>query len=245
MSSFLQRTEALIGAQGIAKLSRAHVAVFGLGGVGGYVTEALARSGIGALDLIDHDTFSLSNLNRQILATHATIGRQKTDVAKERIEQINPACKVTTFPVFFLPETADSFRFEQYDCVIDAIDTVSAKIELAVRCKRAGTPLISSMGTGNKMDPSRLQLCDISKTHTDPLARVMRTELRKRGITHLLVVFSDEPPMTPHFENEETEADPATEPNVKKSVPGSTAFVPSAAGLLLASAAVRGILNGF
>ena len=216
------------------RLAKARVAVFGIGGVGGYAVEALARSGIGALDLIDHDTVSLSNINRQIIATHDTLGRLKVDVAKERILSINPDCCVRTFPVFFLPDTVDAFDFSQYDYVVDAIDTVTAKLLLAEKTYAVGTPLISAMGTGNKLDPTAFEVTDINKTTFCPLARIMRKELKKRGIPHLKVVYSQEPAMTPGIDSEEP-----VELAGRKPVPGSTAFVPAVAGLILAGEVIK------
>lgn len=227
------RTQMLLGSDGMARLSQARVAVFGIGGVGGYAVETLARSGIGALDLIDHDTVSVSNLNRQIIATRRTIGMRKVDAARERIGDINPDCVVRTYPVFYLPENATQFDFTQYDYIVDAVDTVTAKLMLVQEAKRAGTPIISSMGTGNKLDPSALTITDISKTSFCPLARIMRRELRKRGITELTVVYSTEEALTPHGAEEEAAQ------LGKRQIPGSTAFVPAAAGLLAASHVVR------
>ena len=227
------RTELLYGSDGIQKLQNSRVAVFGIGGVGGYTAEALARSGIGALDLIDADTVSLTNLNRQIIALHTTIGQSKVNVMRDRIAAINPACRVTVFELFFGAETADRFCFGDYDYVVDAVDTVSAKLLLAECCTAAGVPLIASMGAGNKKDPSRLTIADIAKTSYDPLAKVMRRELKKRGIRHLTVVYSTEQPAKPAAESTETA------PVGKRTVPGSNAFVPPAAGLLIASKVVN------
>ena len=234
MQEQFSRTALLLGNDGVERLAKARVAVFGIGGVGGYAVEALARSGIGALDLIDHDTVSLSNINRQIIATHDTLGRLKVDVAKERILSINPDCCVRTFPVFFLPDTVDAFDFSQYDYVVDAIDTVTAKLLLAEKTYAVGTPLISAMGTGNKLDPTAFEVTDISKTTFCPLARIMRKELKKRGIPHLKVVYSQEPAMTPGIDSEEP-----VELAGRKPVPGSTAFVPAVAGLILAGEVIK------
>ncbi len=234
MQEQFSRTALLLGDSGIARLNNARVAVFGIGGVGGYAVEALARSGIGALDLIDHDTVSLSNINRQIIATHDTVGRRKVDVAKERILSINPDCCVRTFPVFFLPDTVDTFDFSQYDYVVDAIDTVTAKLLLAEKTYAAGVPLISAMGTGNKLDPTAFEVTDINKTTFCPLARIMRKELKKRGIPHLKVVYSQEPALTPGVDSDEP-----MELAGRKPVPGSTAFVPAVAGLILAGAVIK------
>ena len=230
----LSRTEMLFGPDAVGKLAAARVAVFGVGGVGGYVVEALARSGVGALDIIDSDRIAPSNLNRQIIALHSTVGRYKVDVARERILDINPDATVRTFKTFFTPETAGEFDFSAYDCVVDAIDTVTGKIELAVRCRDAGTPLISSMGTGNKTDPSALRAGDISKTSVCPLARVMRRELRKRGITHLRVVWSVEEPRKPFDTEHADEPSPG-----RRQTPGSCSFVPPAAGLIIAGEVVK------
>lgn len=220
------RTERLLGAAAMEKLAGCKVAVFGIGGVGGHAAEALVRSGIGALDIIDGDTVALSNINRQIIAFHSTVGRLKVDAAEERFLDINPELKLRKFAFRFSEETAGEFDFSEYDHVIDAIDDVRAKVLLAVMCRDAGTPLISSMGAGNKLDPTRFQVSDIYKTSVCPLARVMRTELRKRGIERLKVVFSTESPVSPTREGERV-------------VPASCAFVPSAAGLIIASEVVR------
>ena len=227
------RTEMLLGSEALTRLQSARVAVFGLGGVGGYVVEALARSGVGSLDLIDSDTVSVSNLNRQILATHSTVGMLKVDAARNRVLDINPACNVKTWPVFYTPDTADAFDFTQYDYIVDAIDTVTGKLALVERAKAAGTPIICCMGTGNKLDASAFQVADISKTAMCPLARVMRRELAKRGIRHLKVVYSQEEALTPTGWEEEAAA------LGKRQIPGSVAFVPGAAGLLLAGEVVR------
>ena len=238
MSEQFLRTEMLLGSDAIQKLQNARVAVFGLGGVGGYVVEALARSGVGSLDLIDSDRVSVSNLNRQILATHSTVGMLKVDAARNRVLDINPECQVKTWPVFYTPDTADTFDFTQYDYIVDAIDTVTGKLALVERAKAAGTPIICCMGTGNKLDASAFQVADISKTAMCPLARVMRKELSKRGIRHLKVVYSQEEALTPTGWEEEAAA------LGKRQIPGSVAFVPGAAGLLLAGEVVRD-LTGF
>ena len=228
------RTELLLGKDGMERLKNARVAVFGIGGVGGHVVEALARSGIGAIDLVDHDRVSLSNINRQIIATHNTLGQLKVDAAKERILSINPECQVRTHPVFFLPDTAEEFDFSQYSYVVDAIDTVTGKLLLAEKAYAAGTPLISSMGTGNKLDPTAFEVTDINKTTFCPLARIMRKELKKRGIPHLKVVYSQEPAITPG-----TDSGEPLEMSGRKPVPGSTAFVPAVAGLILAGEVIK------
>ncbi len=214
----------------MARLASSRVAVFGVGGVGGYVCEALVRSGVGAFDLTDMDTVSMTNLNRQIIATLDTVGRPKTEVMKARMLSINPEADIRIHNCFFLPETADSFHFEDYDYVVDAVDTVTAKIELVMRARAAGVPIISSMGAGNKLDPTLFRVADIYKTRVCPLARVMRHELKKRGVDHLKVVYSEEEPLKPLPSGEETN---------RRSTPGSTAFVPSAAGLIIASEVVK------
>ena len=236
MINEFSRTELLLGADGMEKLKKARVAVFGIGGVGSYVVEALARSGVGALDLIDKDAVSLTNINRQIIALHSTVGQPKTKVAAARVRDINPACVVRTYQTFFTPDTADEFDFSQYDYIVDAIDTVTGKLALVTRAQAAGTPVISSMGTGNKLDPTAFEVADISKTTICPLARIMRKELRKRGVNHLKVVYSKEEAITPAGECEEP--DPG-----RRSVPGSAAFVPSVAGLILAGEVIKDIVN--
>ncbi len=230
MNPQFSRSTLLLGEQAITTLSTKHIAIFGLGGVGGYVAEALARSGIGRFDLIDHDKIALSNLNRQIIATHKTIGRDKAEVMKERMLDINPDAQITIHSCFFLPENADTFSFDTYDYVIDAVDTVTAKIELVLRAQAAGTPIISSMGTGNKLNPAMLEVTDIYKTSVCPLARVMRRELRKRGVRELKVVYSREEPLKPIR-------------ICDNRTPGSTAFVPPAAGLLIALEVVKDLVN--
>lgn len=212
------------------RFAASRVAVFGIGGVGGYVVEALARSGIGALDLVDNDTVALSNLNRQIIATHRTIGQYKVDAAAERIAQIAPECVVRTYKVFYLPETEDLFDFSQFDYVVDAIDTVSGKLAIIENAKKAHVPVISSMGAGNKKEPSAFEVADIFDTSVCPLAKVMRRELKKRGIDSLKVVYSKEEPVKPLTEA----CSDSSETSAKRSVPGSTAFVPAAAGLIIA-----------
>ncbi len=231
------RTRMLLGEAALERLREAHVAVFGLGGVGGYTVEALARSGVGCLELIDHDRVSLSNLNRQILATRSTVGMLKVEAARARIADINPDCRVIVRPVFFGPETAADFDFRSYDYVVDAIDTVTGKLALIEQAHAAGTPIISCMGTGNKLDAAGFQVADISKTSVCPLARVMRRELGKRGIRHLKVVYSQEEPRTPEGGAEEAAA------LGRRQIPGSVAFVPGAAGLLLAGEVVRDLIR--
>ncbi len=227
------RTAILIGDEGLEKLKKTRVAVFGVGGVGGYVVEALARSGVGALDLIDRDTVSESNINRQIIALHSTVGRLKTEVAAERAKDINPDICVRTHNVFYLPETAAQFDFTQYDYVVDAIDTVSGKLALIEQAMGAKVPVISSMGAGNKLDATAFEVADISKTTVCPLARVMRRELKKRGIEHVKVVYSKEEPIS----------SPLTDEESGKSIPGSIAFVPSVVGLILAGEVIKDLIK--
>ena len=227
------RSQMLLGQAAMERLYRARVAVFGLGGVGGYAVEALARAGIGALDLVDSDTISLSNLNRQILAVHSTLGLPKVEAAKARVLDINPACQVQTHLLFFTPETAGQFDFAEFDYIVDAIDTVTGKLALVQRAWEAGTPIISCMGTGNKLDAAAFQVADISKTAMCPLARVMRKELGKRGIRHLKVVYSQEEAMTPQGWEEEAAA------LGKRQIPGSMSYVPGAAGLILAGEVIK------
>ena len=229
------RTGMLLGEEAMERLQNARVAVFGLGGVGGYTVEALARAGIGALDLIDNDDVSLSNINRQILATHATVGIPKTEAAKRRVLDINPNAKIVTWNLFYNAETAPRFDFTQYDYIVDAIDTVTGKLALVEQAVAAGTPIICCMGTGNKLDPTRFEVSDISKTTMCPLARVMRKELSKRGIKHLKVVYSKEEAMTPVGWEEEAAA------IGKRQIPGSVSFVPGAAGLILAGEVIKDI----
>ena len=233
MTEQFSRTELIFGPEAMEKLSAARVAVFGVGGVGGFVVEALARSGVGALDLIDNDTVALSNLNRQIIALHSTVGQYKVDAAAERIRDINPDCKVNALRTFFMPETAGQFDFSLYDYVVDAIDTVTGKIEIIMQARAAGVPVISSMGAGNKIDPAAFEVADIYKTSVCPLAKVMRRELKKRGVKKLKVVYSRELPRTPAGEPEKS-------PH-RRSIPGSAAFVPSVAGLIIAGEVIKDI----
>ena len=234
MEDMFSRTRMLLGDGAVQRLKRARVAVFGVGGVGGYVVAALSRSGVGALDLIDSDRVAPSNLNRQIIATRETLGLLKVDAAKARVLSINPDCAVVTWPLFYLPETADRFDFSQYDYVVDAIDTVAGKLQLIQAAKAAGVPVISAMGAGNKLDPTAFQVADISKTSVCPLARVMRRELKKRGIEHVKVVYSTEPPLTPAPLEEETG---------RRATPGSVAFVPAVAGLVLAGEVIKDLIR--
>lgn len=242
------RTERLLGAEAMERLYRARVAVFGIGGVGGFAAEALARSGVGTLDLIDSDTVCESNLNRQIIAAHSTLGRYKTEVMRERILDINPDAAVHVHNCFFLPENAADFPFEEYDYVVDAVDTVTAKLELIMRAKEQGTPVISCMGAGNKLDPTKFQVSDIYKTQVCPLAKVMRRELKKRGVKSLKVVYSEELPIMPGDAPQEevrvAEIGGVSQPITRRSTPGSIAFVPSVAGLILAGEVIKDIVSG-
>ena len=225
------RTERLLGEDAMERLAASRVAVFGVGGVGGYAVEALARSGVGTLDLIDNDKVCESNLNRQIIALHSTLGQYKVDVAAQRARDINPDITVNAHKLFYTPETAGELDFRSYDYIIDAIDTVTGKLDLAVKAQEYQIPVISSMGAGNKLDPGRFVVTDLAKTTMDPLARIMRKELKKRGIRHLKVVYSTEKPMP--VEPVETEA------SLRRTTPGSTAWVPAAAGLMLAGEVIR------
>lgn len=227
------RTAMLLGETAVEKLNNSRVAVFGIGGVGGYVCEALARSGVGKLDLIDKDTVSKSNINRQIIALNSTVGRYKTEVMRERILDINPEAQVCVYNCFYLPETKQEFDFEGYDYVVDAVDTVTAKLSLVEECKKHDVPIISSMGAGNKLDASGFIVADIYETSVCPLAKVMRKELRARGINSLKVVYSKEKALIPFCMDEEGEE------KQKRSVPGSIAFVPSTAGLIIASEVIK------
>ena len=246
MLNQFSRTQLLLGQEGMEKLFRARVAVFGIGGVGGYTVEALARSGVGTLDLIDDDKVCLTNLNRQIFATRKTVGQYKVDVAQQRILEINPKAVVHTYKTFYAPQTAEQFDFSQYDYVVDAIDTVTGKLELVVQAEKAGIPIISSMGAGNKMDPTAFEVADIYETSVCPLARVMRKELKKRGIKKLKVVYSKEPPMTPIDDlaiscrtNCICPPGTARKCTQRRQVPGSNAFVPSVVGLIIAGEVVK------
>ncbi len=248
MLTQFSRTELLLGKEAMEKLSHSKVAVFGVGGVGGYVCEALARSGVGYFELIDNDQVSLTNLNRQIIATHKTLGRDKVEVMRERILDINPEAEVTVYKRFFLPENADEFPFGEYDYIVDAVDTVTAKIGLVMKAQEKGVPIISSMGAGNKLDGSRFQVADIYQTRVCPLAKVMRRELKKRGVESLKVVYSEETPVGATvditMEDNACEELPETEGRKKsaaagKHVPGSAAFVPSVAGLIIAGEVIK------
>ncbi|MBO5054813.1 MAG: tRNA threonylcarbamoyladenosine dehydratase [Lachnospiraceae bacterium] len=248
MLNQFSRTELLLGKEVMERLSKAHVAVFGIGGVGGYVVEALARSGIGAFDIVDDDKVCLTNLNRQIIATLDTVGRYKVEVMKERILSINPEAVVNTHQCFYLPENAQEFDFTSYDYVIDAVDTVTAKIELVLRAKESGTPVISCMGTGNKLNPTQLEIADIYKTSVCPLAKVMRKELRKRNVKSLKVLYSKEEPLTPIDDmavscREHCICPPGTvhKCTSRRAIPGSVSFVPPAAGLIIASEVIKDI----
>lgn len=249
MLTQFSRTELLLGKEGMERLKNARVAVFGVGGVGGYVCEALVRSGVGSFDLIDDDKVCLTNLNRQIIATRSTVGKYKVDVMKERMLDINPDVQVETYKCFFLPENANDFPFAEYDYVVDAVDTVTAKIELVMKCQSMGVPIISSMGAGNKLDASAFQVADIYKTKMCPLAKVMRRELKKRGVKKLKVVYSEEKPTKPiedmaiscrtHCICPPGAAHKCTE---RRDIPGSVAFVPSVAGLIVAGEVVKDLV---
>ena len=244
------RTQLLVGKEAMDRLENARVAIFGIGGVGGYVVEALARSGVGTLDLIDDDKICLTNLNRQIIATRSTIGKYKVDVAKARVLDINPKAVVNTYQTFYVPETAEQFDFSQYDYVVDAIDTVTGKINLVMQAEQTHTPIISSMGAGNKMDPTAFRVADIYKTSVCPLAKVMRRELKKRGIKKLKVVYSEEKPLTP-IEDESISCKshcvcpPGTvrKCTQRRQVPGSNAFVPSVVGLIIAGEVIKDLIR--
>ena len=223
------RTAMLIGTKALEKLASSRVAIFGIGGVGSYVVEALARSGVGAFDIVDNDTVNITNINRQIIATHDTIGKLKVDVAKKRILSINPKAEVSACNVFYLPENADKFDFSQYDYIIDAVDTVTAKIDIIVKAKENNIPVISSMGTGNKLDPTKFKVADIYETSVCPLARVMRRELKRRGIDSLKVLYSEE--------------EPKTTPQSEDRTPSSISFVPSVAGLIIAGEVIKDLIK--
>lgn len=245
------RTELLIGPAALARLRASHVAVFGVGGVGGYVVEALARSGVGALDLIDNDTVSLTNLNRQLIALHSTLGQYKVDVAAARIADIDPGIRVRGYKTFYLPETASLFDLGQYDYIVDCVDTVTAKVQLVLQAREAGTPLLSCMGAGNKMDPSAFRVADLAQTRGCPLARAMRQALKKRGVVHLSVVYSPEAPLAPleasQLRREEAALRGETAPPMgtkRRATPGSNAFVPAAAGLVAAGAVIEALIQG-
>ena len=229
------RTELLLGEEAVEQLKKSHVAVFGVGGVGGYVVEALARTGVGTFDLIDRDTVSVSNINRQIIATHSTVGKVKVEVMKDRILEINPEAKVNIHKCFFLPENAGEFDFNRYSYVVDAVDTVTAKIELVMQARKAGVPIISSMGAGNKLDPTKFEVTDIYKTSVCPLAKVMRKELKKRGVKNLKVVYSTEKALQPGVDLSGEEG--------RRAVPGSVAFVPSVAGLIAAGEVIKDLIT--
>lgn len=237
MEKFL-RTEMLLGKEAVEKLKNSRVAVFGIGGVGGYALEALVRSGVGEIDIIDSDCVAVSNINRQILATTETVGQKKVDVAEARAKAINPDVKINKFPVFYLPETTDAFDFSNYDYVIDAIDTVSGKMELVKRANEVGTPIICSMGTGNKLDPTAFEVTDIYKTSVCPLAKVMRGLCKKQGIRHLKVVYSKELPTTPHeIEGAEQKG------TASRTSPASCSFVPPVAGFILAGEVIKDLIK--
>ncbi len=236
MQEWLSRTEMLFGTKAVEDLQKARVAVFGIGGVGGYVVEALARSGVGNFDLIDSDTVCESNLNRQIIATRDTVGRYKVDVAKERILSINPDAVVHVYKTFVLTDTIEEFDFSQYSYVVDAIDTVTGKLAIVAKAKEAGVPVISAMGAGNKLDPTAFRVADIYKTKVCPLAKVMRRELKKRGISDLKVVYSEEEAMVPRMQEQDVQKEPESP---RRAIPGSNAFVPSVAGLIIAGEVIK------
>ena len=245
------RTAMLFGEEAVNKLASRRVIVFGVGGVGGHVVEVLARSGVGAIDLVDYDTVAVSNINRQLIDTYDTIGRKKIEVMKERILSIQPECRVTLWDTFYLPEKRDEFPFAEYDYIVDAIDTVTAKIDLVLQAERFGVPIISSMGTGNKLDPTRLEVSDIYRTSVCPLAKVMRRELKKRGVQKLKVVYSTEEALTPiagivcdEAVNELEKNSETEEKQTRRATPGSNAFVPATAGLLIGSEVVKDLMKG-
>lgn len=251
MLNQFSRTQLLLGEDAMKKLGNSKVAVFGIGGVGGYVCEALVRSGVGHFDLIDDDKVCLTNINRQIIATRKTVGRYKTEVMKERMLEINPDVEVTVHQCFFLPENADEFHFEEYDYVVDAVDTVTAKLELVMKCKEKGVPIISSMGAGNKLDASAFRVADIYKTKMCPLAKVMRRELKKRGVKKLKVVYSEEKPIRPLEDmsiscKSNCICPPGAQHKCteRRDIPGSVAFVPSVAGLIIAGEVVKDLITG-
>ncbi len=246
MLTQFSRTELLLGKEGMDRLAHARVAVFGIGGVGGYTVEALARSGVGTLDLIDDDKVCLTNLNRQLHATRKTVGKYKVDVAEERVKEINPQAVVNTYKTFYMPDTADQFDFSRYDYIVDAIDTVTGKLDMIVRATEAGVPIISSMGAGNKLDPTAFEVADINQTSVCPLARIIRKELKKRGVKKLKVVYSKEPAMTPIEDmaisckaNCICPPGTARKCTERRQVPGSNAFVPAVVGLILAGEVVK------
>ena len=236
------RTARMLGASAVARLASARVAVFGIGGVGGHLADALARAGIGAIDLIDSDEVALSNLNRQMVALHSTLGQKKVDAMAARILDINPDCRVRTYPCFYLPEEADKFDFSCYDYIADAIDTVRAKIDLAMRAAQAGVPIIAAMGAGNKLDPTRFEVADLAGTSVCPLARVMRTELKKRGIEHMKVVYSREAPVEPPVDAPAIPTEDGD--HARRATPGSVSFVPAVMGLIMAGEIVKDIAKG-
>ncbi len=237
MGEQFSRTALLVGEEAVEKLQNSHVAVFGVGGVGGYVCEALVRSGVGSFDIVDSDTVAVSNLNRQIIALHSTVDKYKVDVMKDRMLDINPDVKVDVHRCFYLPENAEDFDFSRYDYIVDAVDTVTAKIEIIMRAKALGIPVISAMGAGNKLDPSAFRVADIYKTKVCPLCKVMRKELKKRNVDHLKVVYSEEEPIkNDNMKNVE-------EGSSRRSTPGSTAFTPAACGLVIASEVVKDLIK--
>lgn len=244
MENQFERIELTLGKEKIQQLHNSRVIVFGLGGVGSYVVEALVRSGLGAIDIVDNDTVAVSNINRQLYALHSTVGKNKVDVAEERIHDINPDCMVTKYKTFFLPENSSQFDFSKYDYVVDCIDTVKGKIEIILRAKEAAKPVISAMGAGNKLDPTKFQVADISKTSVCPLARVIRNELKKRRIKNVKCVFSTEIITPPKIDSKKMPpAQHAQSGKFQKQVPGSNAFVPSVAGLIIASEVIKDLIS--
>ena len=239
MLNEFSRTQLLFGKEAMEKLAKSRVAVFGVGGVGGYTVEALARSGIGAIDLIDNDKVCLTNINRQIIATHNTIGKYKVDAAKERIAEINPNCKVTVFKTFYMPEAQEQFDFTLYDYIVDAIDTVTGKLTIVENANKLNVPVISSMGAGNKLDPTAFEVADIYKTSVCPLAKVMRRELKKRGVNRLKVVYSKEEPIKPIQDIDLSNQEDSS----KREIPGSNAFVPSVVGLIIAGEVIKDLIE--
>lgn len=239
MENQFSRTEIILGKEALTKLKKSHVAVFGIGGVGSYVIEGLVRSGIGEIDIIDNDEVSITNLNRQLIATTKTIGQYKVDVAENRIKEINPQCIVNKHKIFYLPEKKDEFDFTKYDYIVDAIDTVSGKIGLIEEAKKCGTPIISAMGAGNKINPTAFKVADIYETKVCPLCHVMRKELRKRGVKNLKVIYSEETPLKPSPYSE----DMKTDKNIKREVPGSTSFVPPVVGFIIAGEVIKDLIS--
>lgn len=243
MSEVFSRTRLLLGSAALEVLAHSRVAVFGVGGVGGYVVEVLARSGIGAIDIIDNDIVALSNINRQVVALHSTVGHHKVDVAEERIHDINPSCHVTTYKMFYLPDEGDNFDFTQYDYIVDCIDTVTAKIDLARRCHELSVPILSCMGAANKMDPTAFRVTDLFSTNMDPLAKIMRKKLRKMGIDSLKVIYSEEQPMSSFAQEGEDKDNSRSASHSQRPTPASNAFVPAAAGIIAGGEVVKDLIR--